>query len=109
MDIVHVTPEYEGTYTCSAINSQTQTPVTRQLNLTVTGDGPGMPKIISITPNKEVQEGDNVTLECKTTGMPIPTVTWYRGSEPVQVTEVSFDYASIHCIVIQMTHGSYHM
>ncbi|XP_030000348.1 hemicentin-1 [Sphaeramia orbicularis] len=68
-------PEDTGTYVCTAVN------VAGSMNITVSLEIHAPPEIIAGPYHYIANEGVAITLSCKTSGVPKPTVVWSKGRQ----------------------------
>ena len=48
------------------------------------------PSIIRVHPSRTAIAGKSVTLKCQVEGFPKPSITWYKGNEPIALDGVKF-------------------
>ncbi|XP_062853709.1 striated muscle preferentially expressed protein kinase, partial [Trichomycterus rosablanca] len=67
-----------------------------------------MPDFVKPLSDLEVVEGKDAVLQCKVTGMPYPTITWYHNGQKIDNTEdrKMTQYRDVHSLVIRsVCHG----
>ncbi|XP_054634798.1 striated muscle preferentially expressed protein kinase-like isoform X3 [Dunckerocampus dactyliophorus] len=62
-----------------------------------------MPDFVKPLADSEVIEGKEVTLHCKVTGLPYPTITWYHNGKRIESSEERkmTQYRDVHSLVMQ--------
>lgn len=91
-----------GMYRCEAENKHTRGDENKDILIEVFD--PILPEITSINFEPFVQKtsGDPLRLECYATGLPIPTVTWYRNEKVFEVDENNSLHPEIHHVELLM-------
>uniref|UniRef100_A0A8D2ZR19 Hemicentin-1 n=1 Tax=Scophthalmus maximus TaxID=52904 RepID=A0A8D2ZR19_SCOMX len=75
--IERTVPEDAGTYVCTAVN------VAGSVNITVTLEVQAPPEINAGPYHYIANEGVDITLSCKASGVPRPNVVWSKGRQPL--------------------------
>ena len=71
MIIYNITPSDSGLYQCTSVNMLGQGMMVFRLEVTV-------PPSVSISSDLNVTEGEVIRLDCRTVGVPSPSLVWYH-------------------------------